>query len=280
MKFGASSFIWVSPFSNKTLDQFQKAKAMGFDIYEVCVEQPEVIDGPSIAKAAKEAGIQVTVCGAFGPTRDISSEDPAIRAEGVDYIKFMTDLAAEIGSPFVAGPMYSAVGKARMTTPKEKADQTKWALENMHVVAEYAAKKNVKLAVEPLNRFETDFINTVDQGVEFLDQLGMSNVGFLIDTFHANIEEPSIPDAVRKAGKRLISFHSCANNRGTPGKDHIDWKGIKKAFDEIGYDGPVIIESFTTDIVEIAKAVSLWRPLAKSQDILAQEGINFLKTVF
>lgn len=280
MKFGASSFIWVSPFSNKTLDQFKKAKAMGFDIYEVCVEQTEVIDAAAIARAAKEAGIEVTICGAFGPTRDISSEDPAIRAEGVEYIKFMTDLAVQLGSPFVAGPMYSAVGKARMTTPQEKADQTKWAVENMKVVAEYAAKKNIKLAVEPLNRFETDFINTVDQGNEFLDQIGMDNVGFLIDTFHANIEEPSIPNAVRKAGKRLISFHSCANDRGTPGEDHIDWKGIKKAFDEIKYNGPVIIESFTRDIVEIAKAVSLWRPLAESQDILAQKGIKFLKTVF
>jgi D-psicose/D-tagatose/L-ribulose 3-epimerase len=108
----------------------------------------------------------------------------------------------------------------------------------------------------------------------------MDNVGFLLDTFHMNIEEKDVPAAIRKAGNKLFEFHACGSDRGTPGEDHLDWAGIVQALKDIQYDGPVVIESFTTEITEIAKAVSLWRPLAESQDALAANGLKFLKRVF
>lgn len=279
-KIGASSFIWVSPFSTDRLDQLSHAKSFGFDVYEIAVENPEAIDIELVREEAKRVGIDVNICGAFGETRDISSDVPQYRENGIAYIKTLIDMAVAVGSPYVAGPMYAAVGRTRLATPEERKHQTALAVENMKAVAEYAAKRNVNLAIEPLNRFETDFINTVEQGLEFLHLLGYDNAGFLLDTFHMNVEERSLPAAIRMAKGRIFDFHSCANDRGTPGKDHFDWQAIREALFDAGYTGPVVIESFTPEIREIAKAVSLWRPVAKSPDELAKNGYEFLNTLF
>jgi D-psicose/D-tagatose/L-ribulose 3-epimerase len=277
MKFGASTFIWVSPFSNQTLNLIDKVKNIGFDYLEICIEDPETIDVTSIRNHLNEVGLQALVCGAFGPNRDISSDDESVRQQGVDYIKTCIDIAAQLGSPLVSGPMYSATGKARLLSPEEKKNQWNLAAENMRIVADYAAEKGIKLAVEPLNRFETDFLNTVQQGLDFFALVDRENVGFLLDTFHMNLEEKDIAAAIKLAGNKIFNFHSCENDRGTPGTGHIPWNEVFQALKEISYDGPVVIESFTTEIKEIARAVSQWRPLAPSQDSLGEEGLQFLK---
>jgi D-psicose/D-tagatose/L-ribulose 3-epimerase len=280
VKFGASTYIWASPFSNQTLGLLKKAKGMGFDILEICVEQVNTIDPIAIKDAALEAGIKVLICGAFGPDRDISSENPEIRKTGIAYIKTCADIAQAVGSGLVSGPMYSTTGKCRLLSDSERKQQWKWAMENMKTVADYAGEKNVKLAVEPLNRFETDFINTVDQGLLFFEDIGRDNVGFLLDTFHMNIEEKDMGAALRRAGKKIFNFHACSNDRGTPGEDHLPWEDIADALKDVRYNNSVVIESFTADISEIARAVSLWRPLADSQDQLASDGLAFLKRIF
>jgi len=280
MKFGASTFIWVSPFSNKTLDLMKKVKNIGFDIIEICIEDPNTIDTSAINQGLKEVGIKALVCGAFGPDRDVSSEDSQIRKQGMEYIKKCVDFAVELGSPVVSGPMYSAVGKTRLLPPDKRQQQWNLAVDSLKRVGEYAAERKIKLAIEPLNRFETDFINTVEQGLELLERVNLGNVGFLLDTFHMNIEEKNTPEAIRMAGDKIFNFHACANDRGTPGKDNLQWNEIVAALKDVKYDNAVVIESFTTEITEIAKAVSLWRPLASSQDALAIEGLAFLKKVF
>jgi len=280
MKFGASTFIWVSPFSDDTLHLFQKVREMGFDTLEICIESPETINVDNIIKASKETGIQVIICGAFGPERDISSVDAAIREQGLAYIKTCIDIAAQVGSDLVSGPMYAAVGKTNLLSAEEKEQQWHFATQNMKIAATYALQLGVKLAFEPLNRFETDLINTVEQGLDLIDRIGMDNVGMLIDTFHMNIEEKNMGDAIRLAGDKVFNFHACANDRGTPGDDHIDWNDVRKALQDIGYDGHMVIEAFNPGITEIAKAVALWRPLAASPDELAMSGLSFLKQVF
>lgn len=176
----------------------------------------------------------------------------------------------------LAGPMYSETGKTALRSEVQKAQQWQWAEENLRVAADIAADRGIRLAIEPLNRFETDFVNTVEQGLELVARIDRNNVGLLLDTFHMNIEERSIPAALRTAGDRLFHFHACANDRGTPGKDHLPWREIVAALEAVGYDGPWVIESFTPDNKEIARAVSLWRSLASSQDYLAADGRTFL----
>lgn len=280
MNFGVNSFVWVSPFSNDTLGQLEYAKNMGFDLYEIAVEDPDSFDPFAVKELADRLGLQIGICGAFGEERDISSENPAFRETGKRYICRLIDIAEICGASYVAGPMYAATGRTRLASPEERALQWKLAVENMKEVCAYAKGRNVKLALETLNRFETDFLNTVEQGNAFIDAVGADNLGFLLDTFHMNIEEKSIPAAIRAAGSRIVDFHACSNDRGTPGEDHLDWPAIKEALKDAGYEGPVVIESFTAEIREIARAVSLWRPLAESQDALAGNGLAFLKKLF
>lgn len=280
MFFGASTFIWTSPFSNATLGLVERVRDMGFDAIEICVEDPQTIGVASIRSALGKSGLRATVCGAFGPDRDLSSEEPGPREGGLRYLERCVEIAQGLGAPAVIGPMYSAVGKTRLLGPAEREAQWQLAVEGVRRAADFAAGKGVALAVEPLNRFETDLLNTVEQAMRFLQRVDRANVGLLLDTFHMNIEEVSIPDAIRRAGDRLFHFHACANDRGTPGRDHLPWPAIVQALRDIRYDGPVVIEAFTPEIREIARAVSIWRPLAASQDALASQGLQFLRNIF
>ena len=288
MKYGLCSLAWQSPFGGNDPDKFydefaahfEKAKKFGFDIFEIAVENFG-FDVDSAKKAANETGIELkTICGAFGPTRDCSSDNPEYRKGGIDYTKYLIDICSSFGGEAVVGPIYSAVGKTGMWTDEEREQHWAWAVESIKELADYAAAKNIKLGIEPLNRFETNMINTAEQCAKLIKLVDKDNVGFLLDTFHMNIEESNITDAIRIAGDKLVDLHTCANNRGTPGEDNFDWQAIKKAIDDINYDGYCVIESFTPDCVEIAAAASVWRPFAPSPDYLAENGIKFLKSVF
>lgn len=277
MLFGASTFIWTSPFGDDKLDLARRVGDLGFDALEICLEDPARVSAAAVLKAAGDAGVVVTVCGAFGPDRDLSHEEPERRRLGVDYVKACVDLAAQVGAPNVIGPMYAATGKTRLLPEAERERQRAWAAEGLREAGRYAAERGVGLAIEPLNRFETDLVNTVAQGLDLCDRIGLDNVGLLLDTFHMNIEERSIPAAIQAAGPRLRHFHACENDRGAPGTGHIEWEAVFAALAGIGYDGFTVIESFTPEIKEIARAVSTWRPVANSGDELAREGLAFLK---
>jgi D-psicose/D-tagatose/L-ribulose 3-epimerase len=280
MHFGASTFIWASPFSNRTLELIDRAKAIGFDLLEICIENPDTIDVSAIRAKAAEANIGVTICGAFGPSRNLSAEDDAVRSAGLDYLKRCVDFANGLGSPFVSGPMYCAVGATQLLDKEAREKQWDRAVGSLRVAAAYAKDRGIQLAIEPLNRFETDLINTVDQGLRLVDDIGAPNVGLLLDTFHMNIEEKDIPDAIGRAAGRIVEFHASSNDRGTPGEDHLPWPRIAAALKGADYRGPIVIEAFTPEIREIAKAVSIWRPLARSQDALATDGLKNLRAVF
>src|SRR5579883_1125025 len=192
MQYGASTFIWASPFSNRTLHVIDHAAAMGFDLIEICVEDPETIDVAAIGARAASAGVATTICGAFGPNRDLSSPDESTRRGALAYLERCVDFAADLGSPFVSGPMYAGVGATQLLDPPARAAQWRRAVASLSAAADYASRRGVRLAVEPLNRFETDLVNTVDQALRLLGDVGAENVGLLLDTFHMNIEEKDI----------------------------------------------------------------------------------------
>jgi D-psicose/D-tagatose/L-ribulose 3-epimerase len=280
MHIGASTFIWVSPFSGDTLDLINKVKTLGFDLIEICIEDPDTIDTNLIRHALDEARLGVTVCGAFGPNRDMSADDAGIRDDAMRYTRRCIDIAAALGSAVVVGPMYAGVGNTRMLEPAARRRQWAFAVESLARVAGHAAERGIKLALEPLNRFETDLVNTVEQALRLIADVGRDNVGLLLDTFHMNIEEKNIPDAIQRGGERIFAFHACSSDRGTPGEDHLPWIEIAAALRNAAFAGPIVIEAFTPKIKEIAKAVSLWRPLAESEDALARNGLRHLRRVF
>ncbi|HEX9013301.1 MAG TPA: sugar phosphate isomerase/epimerase [Anaerolineaceae bacterium] len=280
MKFGVNTFVWVSPLKTGDLPGLaQKARAAGAEILELAIEDPRLIDIPAVKAGLAEAGLQPIVCGAFGPERDLASQNPAYRENARQYIRWLVDAAAELGSPTVIGPMYSAVGKAHLDDPRAREAEWDLSAAGVREMAAYAAPKGVSLALEALNRFETDMINTVSQGLAFIDDVGMENVGLHLDSFHMHLEEKSSGAAIRAAGKKIFHFHACENDRGIPGTGQVRWDEIASALHAVGYDGPVVIESFTPAVKEISRAVCIWREIAPSQDAIASEGLKFLRSI-
>lgn len=280
MKFGVNTFVWVSPCTTQAaVELAPHVKELGFDILELSIENPALIDVRRVKQAILENGLQPIVCGAFGLERNLCSTNPEYVENAKTYIRWLIDAAAELGSPVVCGPMYSAVGKDHLEDENARKNEWKMAVAGVREMAEYAEPKGVKLAMETLNRFETDMLNVVSQGLEFISQTGMENVGFHLDTFHMHLEEKNSGDAIRAAGNKIFHFHACENDRGVPGTGQVHWNVISRALKEVGYDGPVVIESFTSQVKEIARAVCIWREIAPSQDAIAADGLKFLKSL-
>lgn len=278
MKFGINTFVWVSPFRTEVAEEIaEKVKGMGFDILELSFEEPSLIDVKKIKDVLEEKDLDVVVCGAFGLSRNLCSEDTELVQNAKDYIKWLVDAADELGAEVVAGPMYSSVGKDHYDDPVERQKEWIQAVDNIREMADYAKSKGVKLALEVLNRFETDMINVVSQGLAFINEVGRENVGLHLDTFHMHLEEKSSADAIRMAGDKIFHFHACENDRGVPGTGQVHWDEIFQALKDINYPGPIVIESFSQDVKEIARAVCIWREIAPSQDAIAVEGLKFLK---
>lgn len=214
----------------------------------------------------------------MGPDRDLRGE-PEHQQTGMTYMKALIDQMVDLDCPSLIGPVYSAVGRADAVPRDEYKAQWKTVVKNLKELAAYAEDKGRLICLEPLNRFETDFINTCDQGLQMLADVDSPALKLHLDTFHMNIEEKNQADAIRKAGSALGHFHACGSDRGTPGGDHIAWPSIVAALKEIGYDKDVVIESFTTDVKVIARAAAIWRRIEPTQDEIAVKGLKFLKEV-
>jgi D-psicose/D-tagatose/L-ribulose 3-epimerase len=276
---GVNTWVWVSPATEAAITELApRATAMGFALLELGVEQPGDWDPARVAEILAAHDLGASVCAAMGPGRDLT--DPTTIASTQDYIRFCIDAAATLGSTVVAGPIYTPVGKTwRMDEAERRATRDR-LVEALRPLADAAGARGVRLALEPLNRFETSFLNTAAQTLEVVDRVASPAVGVLLDTFHMNIEEKDQAAAIRLVGDKLVHFHACGNDRGAPGADAIPWPAITTALHEIGYAGAVVIESFTPDNQTIARAAAIWRPLAATQDALAQEGLAFLRGAF
>jgi D-psicose/D-tagatose/L-ribulose 3-epimerase len=271
MRFGINTFLFTSPFTNKSTKLFPQFKKWGFQSVEIPVEEPSHINPAFIKAELKKTGLVCgSLCAAMGPGRDLRGT-PEEQESTKAYIKALIDQAVELDGARVCGPIYSAVGRADAVEPKEYSKQWKTVVENLKEVAKYAQKKGITLGLEPLNRFETDFINTVDQAIKMCQDVGSPNLKLHLDTFHMNIEEKDLAASIRKAGKLMLHLHACGSDRGTPGGDHTNWPEIVKALKAIKYDGDIVIESFTQDVKVIARAAAIWRQIEPSRDEIASK---------
>ncbi len=277
VKFGVSTWLWTSPFTSETVDLFPKIKSMGYDCVEIPVEYPELIDAKKVKAALLQNGLEAIVCGAFGPSRDLTNEEPAVHENCFQYIIQCLDLCNAWEAKFLAGPMYSAVGKARMISPEQRKREWNLAVTNLHKVCMMAQERGLAIALEPLNRFESDLINTAEDVLRLIRDINHPAAKVLLDGFHMAIEERNIEQAITSAGDKLIHVQVSENCRGTPGTGQTPWDSFKRGLTNINYKGVVSIESFTPEIKELAGAVCIWKNLAPSQDGFAQDGINFLK---
>lgn len=278
VKFGTSTWLWTSPFSTDTVSLFPKIKEMGFDAVEIPVEDPDLIDAQQVKEVLEAYGLQPIICGAFGPSRDLTHDDPSFHKTSFDYIKKCFEISVAVGAHFVAGPMYSAVGKARLLPPDLKKIEWERAVTNLRKVCEMASDYGQEIALEPLNRFETDLVNNTEDLMQLINDINHPAAKALLDGFHMNIEERDIVEAITRVGDKLIHVQVSENYRGTPGTGQTRWDDYRKGLEQVNYTGVVSIESFTPEIKELAGAVCIWRPLADSQDAFASDGLKFLKS--
>lgn len=280
---GANTWIWVSPLTDQALAALApQLAAWGFDVVELPVEGLGDWDPSRTAELLDGLGLGATVCAVMPPGRELVAASPSVIADTQDYLRGCVDAAAAVGSGVVAGPMYASVGRTWRLSLAERSMAGASLRAALAPVAEYAGARGVRLGIEPLNRYETSLVNTVEQGLEMIDGLPAETVGLALDTYHLNIEEQSPAAAVRLAGSagRLAHVQVCANDRGAPGADHMDWVALRSALSSVGYAGPLCIESFTADNETIATAASIWRPLARSQDAIATDGLAFLRSLY
>jgi len=250
---------------------------MGFDAVEIPVEYPELIDAATVKEALNANGLDAIVCGAFGPTRDLTNEDPAVHENCFEYITRCLDLCNAWDAKFLAGPMYSAVGKARQISADQRKKEWELAVSNLHKASKLAHERNLNIALEPLNRFESDMVNTAEDVMRLIEDINHPAAKAMLDGFHMSIEERDFEKAITRTGDKLIHVQVSENYRGTPGTGLTPWLAFKQGLTNINYQGAVSIESFTPEVKELAGAVCIWKNLAPSQDGFAQEGIQFLK---
>lgn len=277
---GVNAWVWDSPFDRDSVSLVAKAAAMGFDAFTMPVEEPALIDVDAVRAVLQEYPLRLYISGAYGPTRDLTHEDSCYRRESLAYIRQLLGICEALGVTTLVGPAYSAVGKRRKIPESQRKWEWALAVEGLTEAGRMAADHGVTLAVEPLNRFETDLVNTAAQAKRLISDIDLPSVRIHLDTFHMHIEEKSVYDAIVLAGDELVYVDASESDRGTPGKGQVHWQEVARALKDINYQGDCIIESFTPACEQIADAAAIWRPLAESQDALARDGCRFLKGLF
>ena len=276
MRIGANTLIWTAGFDREHIPLLPRIKQHGFDLVELARFDWADFPAVEIRRELETIGLGAICCSAF-TSRETSliSDDAEARRGGIDFVKQAIDNTAAVGAHHLVGPFYSPVGY--LPGRRRTEDEWKRALEALAALGEYALKADVTLAVEPLNRFETYFLNTAADGARLCREVNHPNVGLLYDTFHAHIEEKDQGHAIRTAGHHLKHFHSCENDRGTLGSGQVDWPSVFTALRDVNYGGALVIESFGYAIKELASAACIWRDLAASPDLIAWDGIGFLR---
>jgi len=274
MRFGVNTFIWAASFDSKAIP-LEAIKRNGIDGIEVPIFDPQDFDGDGVRAAQRQYDLQCTVCAVNPRGINPTSDDASVRARSIEHWKRVIGAAAAAGARIVAGPIYAPVGY--LPGRRRTAEEWSWGLDFLRALDSALDDAGVTLAVEPLNRFETYYLNTAADAVKLVEQAGSRRVGILFDTFHANLEEKDVAAAYRHCGRHLAHVHACENDRGIPGSGHVDWPGVFQALKAVGYDGWLTIESFNSTIKELAAATAIWRDLAPSLDDIAFQGTAFLK---
>jgi sugar phosphate isomerase/epimerase len=208
----------------------------GYDGVELAIRDPAMVDAEALERLVLAHGLSVPAIGtgqAWGEEKlSFTSADPVVRLAAIARIKSHIPLARQFNALIIIGLM-------RGITPpgQTHAQSMQYLIESLQECASMAALEGVRMALEPLNRYETDLVHTSAEGLELLDQVGAANLGLLLDTFHMNIEEPVIEDGIRRSGERNFHFHVADSNRWYPGAGHLDFRSILDTLAKTGYSG-------------------------------------------
>ncbi|HEB32177.1 MAG TPA: sugar phosphate isomerase/epimerase [Spirochaetes bacterium] len=277
--FGVDSLIWSESFSEKDLWIISKAKEAGFDTVDINISDPETFPVDQVKKKVSEVGIEAVTSYGLPKDGNTISPDPKTRERGAKLLKKVVDINIELGSKILGGIPYAAWG---YLTGKPRTEQEwDWSVEAMRDAARYAEERSdLTIAVECVNRFETHFLNIAADGVQYCKDVGTGNMKVHLDSFHMIREEDSFSEAVETCGKKYLGYvHVCENNRGIPGKGLVPWKEFFTAIRDIGYTGPLVIESFDPSFETLNMLCAIWRKFAESGEELAVEGLKNLRAI-
>ncbi|MEO7142575.1 MAG: sugar phosphate isomerase/epimerase family protein [Bryobacteraceae bacterium] len=277
MKFGVNTFLWTANFDRSNLGLLPRIREWGFDGVEISTFAFEAFPAADVRKALGDLGLGCTVCTALTGTQSLICEDEQTRKTTREYLLRAIEGTAAMGAKMLAGPFCSAVGYL----PGRRRTEEEWkrGVDGLRSLGDALTAHDVTLAMEPLNRFETFFLNTAADSARLCDEVNHPKIGVLFDTFHANIEEKNLAAGMAGVGRHLRHVHSCENDRGTPGSGHVEWRVLFEILKEQNYDGWLVIESFGFSIKEIAAAACIWRDLAPSPDAIAADGVKFLRNM-
>ena len=276
MKTGFNLLIWTTNVSEEHFGHLEKLKEVGYDGVEVPIFEGDAAHYQKLAQVLKDNGLKCTSVTVIADEEcNPISANPKHREGAVDYLKGIIDRSALLGSETLCGPFHSPLGVFSGTGATD--DEKKYGAEVHHEIAEYGKQAGLKFALEYLNRFECYFLNTMEDAVNYVKMVDHPNFGTMYDTFHANIEEKDPIGCIAPAFEFINHVHISENDRGTPGKGHIDFPGTLKKLHECGWDGWLTIESFGRALPDLAAATRVWRDFFPSLEYVYTEGLKYVK---
>jgi D-psicose/D-tagatose/L-ribulose 3-epimerase len=274
MKIGISAFAWTARFGRTHLSLLPSIKQIGLDAIEIPMFDPATLPIAEIKEACGTHGLECTVCAIL--PRQINPISPRLEARkhAIEHLVRCVETAAAMGARILGGPLFAPIGYLPKHRPSHK--EWMWAVEAFQALEDVLDANDVTLSIEPVNRSETFFLRTAAEALQLCESIGNPRIGVTIDTFHANIEERSIPVAVRSLGTCLKHIHASENDRGLLGTGHIPFKEIISALRETRYEGYLMIEGFGYDKKEKDSPGRLWAHKDVSPETLAQGGFKYL----
>lgn len=277
MKLGVSAFAWTAKFDQSHLQLVPLVKELGFSGFEIAMFDPADLAVTDIRRAFEASDLECTVCAILPPGINPISPDAATRKKSMQHLARCIETASALGANLLGGPLYAPVGYLPEHRPTK--DEWTWAVEAFQSIGDLLDSGNVTLSIEPVNRSETFFLRTAAEARSLCQAIGHPRIGVTIDTFHANIEERNIAEAVDSLGHYLKHLHASENDRGLLGKGHVDFSAIIAALKKNEYDGYLMIEGFGYSPRETNGPGLLWADISVSPEEIASRGAQFLTRI-
>jgi len=259
MKLGFNLLLWTTHVVDEHVPLFDRLKSTGYDGVEIPLFEGEVSHYMRLGRIVQDAGLTSSAVTVLPTGKSAIAAEAAERALALDHLKWAIDCTAALGANVLCGPFHQPLGEFSGIGPTEA--EKSHCVEVHKGAAQYAAMSGIELSVEPLNRFECYFLNTARDAQALVDRVDEPNYGYLYDTFHFNIEEKSLPEAIRLTAPAINHVHISENDRGIPGTGHVDFAAVFDALKESKYDGWLTVEAFGQALPDLAAATKVWRPL-------------------
>jgi D-psicose/D-tagatose/L-ribulose 3-epimerase len=277
MQIGCHASVWTGEFDDAGLKlAIDKTSAAGFDLIEIPLMDPDKADPAAVRKMLDSAGLATTASLGLSEHTDISSEDPEVVAAGEAVLGRCVEFLSDVGGTHLVGVIYSAMRK--YMTPATDLNR-QHSIEAIGRLSARAAELGVQVGVEVVNRYETNVLNTSRQAVRYVEDADVENLVVHLDTYHMNIEEPDMFTPVLDAGSRLGYVHIGESHRGYLGSGTVDFDSFFRALATVGYDGPVVFESFSSAVVhpDLSNMLGIWRNLWEDGDDLGRHANSYIR---